>query len=99
MISRKEKYKNIYNKNIGVKVGNFSHPYSRKEGQVAMGVVCGYSESDIVVKLLNCEGWDEAGIKKSGIFAFIEPESKNHNNGYWFISNRELKELSIAYDY
>jgi len=95
---KKIKVAKLYSENIGVKVGNFSHKYSETVGDTALGVVCGYGDSDIIVKLTNCEGWTEAQMKKVNIKTFVEKESKNHPNGYWFISKRELEELSVVYN-
>lgn len=96
--SKKRRIAELYNDNIGVKVGNFNHPHSRKEGCVALGVVCGYGDSDLVVKMTDGEGWFPEGMRKAKIKFFIEPESKGNVKGYWFISKRELEELSVVYD-
>lgn len=96
---KKIKIAKLYTENIGVKVGNFHHNYSETKGDTALGVVCGYGDSDIVVKLTNCKGWSEKGMKKAKIKVFIEESSRNHKNGYWFISKRELKELSLIYNH
>lgn len=98
MKRRRTKIKELYLQNIGVVVGNFSHPHSRKEGHVAMGIVCGYDKKNIIVKLTNCEGWHEKEMKKAKIKVAIEEESQDHKNGYWFISKRELIELSAVYN-
>lgn len=92
---RKTKIKELYLENKGVKVLDFSHPHSRKPGKMAFGVVCGYCDENLIVKLTNCEGWSVEGITKAKIKVTIEKESLNHKNGYWFISEKELEELAV----
>ena len=87
-----------YAENNGLKIGNFSHPKSRKSGSVAMGVVCGYSGRQLILKLTNCKGWFEDDMFKADIPVFINHRSKHNKNGYWFISKKELEEMKLIYN-